>query len=164
MPQYIDASTQTYLGAYNPNVTSAISIDLALTAFGDFFFDPSGNLNNVSGNQKLIQDVMLFLLSPVGSSIIDANWGNPVLSLMGTAETRPGQLEELVKASVSILKQYKDREQQTRHTEASELIASINDVIINQVGQTGNAFEIEIHLTTHNQNQTIARLPLGSGT
>jgi len=161
MPQFIAVSGQSYsLGAYNPGIVPYISIDLGLTVNGDFQLDPVGNLQALTGNAKLEQDIKLFLLSPRGTSLMDPNWGNPVISLLATAESFQGQIEQAIGQALVALQTYKNAEKTKRPLEASELINSIVNVNVAPETDTSNNIAVTITLTTEQDNMFVVRVPL----
>lgn len=149
MPNFIPLPASTYLGDYNPNVTGFVSIDVAVQN-GDITFDPANNIQNVTGNQKLIQDIMLFLLSPVGSNLFDASWGNRSIELLGKAIQYKGQVENLISSSVTDLQKFKSNEQNLRGNmlEASELISSIVNISISSNSLTDNSVQVLLDIET----------------
>lgn len=162
MPTFTSPPVDTALGAFNPNVSGFVSLDLALLN-KDIYLSPSGDLETVTGNQKLKQDIMLFLLSPVGSSIANPNWGNKSLSLLGEAISYQGQVEQLISSSIQDLQQFKANEQVLRKQllEASELISSVQNISISSTSPTDNSIQVVIDIETVLGDVINVQIPLG---
>ena len=161
MPNFLNVAGNYPLGAYNSEIIPYVSIDLGLAPSGDFQLDPIGNLETATGNQKLIQDIKLFLLSPLGTSLMDSTWGNQVISMIGTSESRKGQLASAVSQALTALIAFKNIEKTRRPLEASELIDSILNVEIIPESETDNTVSIIITVATHQNNQFVVKIPLG---
>lgn len=136
----------------NPN--AYVSIDLGLDPnSGDLVINADGTINNVSGTLKLIQDIKLFLLSPLRTSIIDPTWGNPVLADIGQAPMNETSIEQQMQGAIASLKNFKDNEQKLRGfpLEGSELIGVVNGVNVTSDGQ--GHYQVYIVLTDGEQNE-----------
>lgn len=120
-----------YLGA-GINTTAYTSIDLLLDSSDDIVIMPDGTLGNVSGSLKLAQDIKLFLLSPLGSAILDPAWGNSAINLIGTAPLHNLAVEASIQGALQNLKRFKDNEEVSRGypLEGSELISEIREVTL----------------------------------
>lgn len=161
MPTFLNVASNYPLGAYNSEIIPYVSIDLGLSPLGDFQLDPIGNLETATGNQKLTQDIKLFLLSPLGTSLMDSSWGNQVISMIGKAESAKGQVASAVSQALTALQTFKNIERTQRPIEASELIDAILNVEILSEDSTDNVVSIVITLATHQDNQVIIKIPLG---
>jgi hypothetical protein len=49
----------------------------------DFARTPNGDLALVTGLPKLVQEIIRWLLSPIGSNPLQPTWGNPLFGLLG---------------------------------------------------------------------------------
>ena len=61
--------------ALTPNADSTITVDFVQT--------PTGDLALVNGTSRLVQSVLLWLLTPLGANPWDPNYGNPYYAQLG---------------------------------------------------------------------------------
>ena len=132
----------------NQNPNSYVSIDFWLDETEDLFFFADGAIASISGYLKLQQDIKLFLLSPQGTSLLDSTWGNPVLSLIGSAPFSSQLMPTTVRTALNLLKTFKDNESKLRGfpLEGSELIKEIIGINIVPLDQTQNKFNVFIEV------------------
>lgn len=125
------------------------SLDFLLDpVLNDLVIQPDGSYGMATSSIKLTQDIKLFLLSPVGTSIQDPTWGDPVVNLIGQAPFDFKTVSSIVYGALTTLQNNKQQEQQRRGfpLEGTELIGSILQVHIEQVTNSAEAFNVQISL------------------
>ena len=130
-----------------PPINPYYSLDFLLDPMSeDLVLQPDGTFAMATGAIKLTQDIKLFLLSPVGTSIQDSKWGNAALTLIGSAPLSLNAVTSSIRGALFSLQRYKQQEQQTRGypLEGTELISSIVAANITQVQGNANAFNVQI--------------------
>lgn len=115
--------TQDWTLSFTPNGDGTVTVDLALS--------PSGDVQFVSGIDRLRQDVLLWLLTPQGCRPLDPTYGNPLYGLL----MRPGSVD--VSGYTAIVQQMQDafvQQQQYAvaqgYLSADEQVDSFTDPVI----------------------------------
>jgi len=120
--------------------------DLAIGRDGEFALTPTGDLALVSGTDRLVQDLWMLAVTPLGAAVIDPAYGDAFAGMVG------GRLPDAsaLAAAVAGVQQaatglHRTRAAQGNQPGADELLASV-DVTGAQAG--ADALSVDLDVTT----------------
>lgn len=108
---------------------------------GDFVIDQNGDLAIVENNDKLVQDILKIVLTPVGSNRLNPAYGSLVgRSLVGNVlpmEFVSTMASSQIHSALEYLQRLQKEQSATQPVSAGELLAAIQSIKIerNQVDQ-----------------------------
>lgn len=133
-----------------------MSFDLKLVN-GDLSIQPSGTIEPVFNEQKLIQDMLKALFTPVGSHQLHKWYGSPLQDRIGGKVIDPAILDTIIKDgivySLKNLQTLQDLQQRDgQFVTPREIIKTIDDVEIYQDESDLRQLNIFIRVTTRSGN------------
>lgn len=129
---------------------------------GIIVLDDNGDVEIVSGSDKLIQDILRELTTPNGDDIFDSTRGATLnSSLVGIGLDPTTLISEIQKSIVNSLMGLKERQEQQatrQYFSNAELIADVEDVTVTQ-DQT-DPRQLNIVITVLSRELTPLRIPI----
>lgn len=141
-----------------PPAPQAAPADLAIGQDGEFVLTPTGDLGLVTGAARLLQDLWVLAVTPLGAAVIDPAYGDAFAGLVGARMPDASALAAAVaglQQAVSGL--HTTRASQGDQPGADELLASV-DVSGAKVG--ANALIVDLDVTTASGQQTGLSVPV----
>lgn len=134
-----------------------MSFDLKI-AGGDLVIDTDADVAVVQNSEKLIQDVLKMLMTPLGSNVWFSWYGSPLAgSMIGSpfeSDFIESMAENQIRSSLETIQSLQKEQATKQIVTPSELLAAIKSVVVmrNQIDPT--FFTISLSLLT--KNLTIA--------
>ena len=132
-----------------------MSFDLKILN-NDLAINPDGTIQTVENNEKLIQDVLKAILTPLGSNIF-FKWYGSDLNNRVVGQNLPPQLLDLeikrsVENSIFNIMSLQKSQARSQYVSAAEIIASVNDINVLRNEEDPRQFEIYIAILTKKLN------------
>lgn len=128
-----------------------MSFDLKI-AGGDISINPDGNINIVYGNKKLTQELAKIILTDLGENKFHPYYGCSVsqLDIGGIMDRnlQSSEMERSIKSSIQNLIILKSNQGFSQQLNPSELIASVDHVIVENDEVDPRVWIISIEVTT----------------
>lgn len=133
-----------------------MSFDLQLLN-GDLQISPSGSLSFVQNDDKLRQDLLKIILSPLGSNKAFPWYGSPISSqVIGKAfDKKIFKMEAtnaLIYAINNLMKLQKDQEKRGQYISPTESISQILDITVEQSALDPRITNITVSVSTRRGN------------
>lgn len=129
---------------------------------GIIVLDDNGEVETVSGTDKLVQDILRELTTANGDDIFDSTRGATLnSSIVGIGldpDTLISQIQESIVRSLSALKERQEQQAMRQFYNDSELLAEIEDVTVIQ-DQT-DPRQLDITISVLSRAMTPSRIPL----
>ena len=132
-----------------------MSFDLRILN-NDLAINPDGTIQTVENNEKLIQDVLKAILTPLGSNIFFKWYGNNITNRV-VGQNLPPQLLDLeikrgIEDSIFNIMSMQKSQARSQYVSAAETISSINEISVLRNEEDPRQFEIYIAILTKKLN------------
>jgi hypothetical protein len=149
-PPLIAVDTLAVLAAPQP-------ADLAIGTDGELILTATGDLALVSGTARLVQDVWLLAVTPLGAALCDPTYGDGLAGLIGSRMPRPAQAQAAAAGlQNAITGLHAKRTAQGSPPGPDEGLAGV-DVLVSTSGTT---VTLDLTVTTQSGASGAASLPL----
>lgn len=132
-----------------------MSFDLRIEE-NDLKINPDGSIQTVRDNEKLIQDIIKALLTPIGGNKFFPWYGSSlpanVIGQVLDADFMTSEAERSIQNTLSQLISLQNAQARTQYVSAGEMIAAIRNVSVLRSNVDPRQFEIKVSVLTRKLN------------
>jgi hypothetical protein len=128
-----------------------MSFDLKITN-GDLSLDANGNINLITGNQKIIQEIAKITLTDLGENVFHPYYGCKAGSLnlenIVDYNFQRQEIERSVKSAINNLILLKNNQNLNQELNPSEIILTLDEVVVERDNLDPRMWSVFISVTT----------------